>query len=69
MNINNFGGSDVKECACNAEDPGSIPGSGRSSGEGNGYPFQCSCLENSMDIGAWWPTVHGVKKSWTGLSD
>ena len=42
-----------KESACNVGDPGSIPGSGRSSGEGNAYPFQYSCLENSMDRGAW----------------
>ena len=47
------GGSEVKVSACNAGDPGSIPGSGRSSGEGNGNPLQCSCLENSMDRGAW----------------
>ena len=40
-----------------------IPGSGRSPGEGNGYPFQCSCLENSMGRGPWWATVHGVTKS------
>jgi len=46
---------------------GSIPGSGRSPGEGNGNPFQYSYLENPMDRGAWWATVHGVKKSWTGL--
>ena len=52
-----------KECACNAGDPGSIPGSGRSSGEGNGNPLQYSCLENPMDRGAWWATVHRVAKS------
>jgi len=46
-----------------------IPGSGRSSGEGNGNPLQYSCLENPMDRGAWWATVHGVTKSWTRLSD
>ena len=46
-------GSDGKESACNAGDPGSIPGSGRSPGEGNGNPHQYSCLENSMDKGAW----------------
>ena len=62
MNINNFGGSDVKECACNAEDPGSIPGSGRSSGEGNGDPFQCSCLENPMRKGVLWATVMGLQR-------
>ena len=49
MNINNFGGLDVKECAYNTEDPGSIPGSGRSSGEGNDNPLQYSCLRNPMD--------------------
>ena len=54
---------------CNAEDPGSIPGSGRSPGEENGNSLQYSCLENSMDGGAWWATVHGVTKSWTRLSD
>ena len=49
------------------EDPwvGKIPGLGRSPGEGNGNPLQYSCLENSMDGGAWWATVHGVTKSWT----
>ena len=47
------GGSDSKESACNAGDPGSIPGLGRFPGEGNGYPLQYSCLENSMDRGAW----------------
>ena len=45
-----------------AGDTGVILGSGRSSGEGNGYPFQCSCLENSMDRGSWWAIVHGVAK-------
>ena len=54
------GGSVGKESACNAGDPGSIPGWGRSPGEGNGYPLQYSCLENPMDRGAWWATVHGV---------
>ena len=47
------GGSDGKECACNAGDPGSIPGLGRSPGEGNGNPLQYSYLENSMNRGAW----------------
>ena len=51
-------GSDGKESACNAGDPGSIPGSGRSPGVGNGYPLQYSCLENSKDRGAWWTTVN-----------
>ena len=54
------GGSDGKESACNAGDPGSIPGSGRSTGEGNDNPFQYSCLENPMDREAWLATVHGV---------
>ena len=57
------GGSDSKESACNVGDTGLIPGSGRSSGEGNGNPLQYSCLENPMDQGAWWATVHGVAKS------
>ena len=59
------GGSDGKESACNAGDPGSIPGSGRSPGEVNGNPLQYSCLENSMDRGVWWSIVPGVAKSWT----
>ena len=50
-------------------DLGSIPKSGRSPGEVNGYLLQYSCLENPMEGGAWWATVHGVVKSWTGLSD
>ena len=58
-------GSDGKESACCAGDPGSIPGSGRSPGEGNGNPLQYPYLENSMDRGAWWATVHGVLKSST----
>ena len=53
-------GSDGKESAYNAGDPSLIPGSGRSPGEGNGNPLQYSCLENSMDRGAWWATVHEV---------
>ena len=57
------GGSDSKESACNAGDPGSIPGLRRSAGEWNGYPLQYSCLENYMDRGAWLATVHGVPKS------
>ena len=56
------GGSDGKESACNEGDLGSIPGSGRSPGEGNGYPLQYSYLENSMNIGAWWAIVHGGRK-------
>ena len=63
------GGSEVKASACNAGDLGSIPGSGRSPGEGNGNPLQYSCLENPMGGGAWWATVHGVAKSRTRLSD
>ena len=54
------GGSDSKELICNVGDLGSIPGMGRSSGEGNGNPLQYFCLENPMDRGAWWATVHGV---------
>ena len=63
------GGSDGKESACNAGDPGSISGLGRSPGEGNGNPLQYYCLENSTDRGAWQATVHGVVKSQTRLSD
>ena len=63
------GGSDGKESACNAGDAGLILGSGRSPEEGNPYPLQYSCLENSMGRGAWWATVHGVTKSQTRLSD
>ena len=59
----------VKESACNVGDQGSIPGSGRSPGEGNGTPLQYSCLEKSMGRGAWQATVHGVTKSRTQLSD
>ena len=63
------GGSAVKNLPANAGDVGSIPGSGRSPGEGNDYPLHYSCLENSMDIGAWRATVHGVSKSQTRLYD
>ena len=63
------GGSDGKASACNVGDPGSIPESGRSPGEGNGNPLQYPCLENSMDGGAWRATVHGVAKSQTRLSN
>ena len=59
------GGSDGKESACSAGDLGSIPGLGRSPGEGNGNPVQYSCLVNSMDRGAWWATDHGVAESRT----
>ena len=55
-------GSDGKESSCNAGDPGSILGSGRSPGEGNGYPFQYSCLKNFMRRGNWWAIVHGGHK-------
>ena len=58
-----------KELACNAGDTGLIPVSGKSPGEGNGNPLQYSCLENPMDGGAWWATVHGVAKSRTRLSN
>ena len=61
------GDSDGQESACNAEDLGSIPGSGRSPGEGYCYPLQYSCLENSMRRGGWWATVHGTAKSWIQL--
>ena len=57
------------ESACNTGDLGSIPGSGRSPGEGNGYPLPYSCLENSMDRAAWQATVHGLPESWIQLSD
>ena len=58
-----------KVSACNAGDPGSIPGSRRSPGEGNGNPLQYSCLGNSTDRGDWWATIHGVAESWTQLSN
>ena len=68
--VDNFpSGSDGKAPAYNVGDPGSIPGSGRSPGEGNGNPLQYSCLENHMDGGAWLATVHGVAKSRTRLSN
>ena len=56
-------GSDGTESACNAGDTGLIPESGRTPGEGNAYPLQYSCLENSMERGDWRATVHGVSKS------
>ena len=62
------GGSDGEESACHVRGPGSIPGLGRSPGEGNGNPLQYSCLENPMDRGAWQAIVHGVTKSWARLS-
>ena len=58
-----------KESACSAGDPGSIPGLGRSPGEGNGNPLQYPCLENLMDRGTWWIAVHGVAKSRARLSN
>ena len=63
------GGSDSKGTACNVVDPGSIPELGRSPGVGHGNPLQYSCLENSLDRGAWWATVQGVTKSQTRLSN
>ena len=56
------GGAEVKASPCNVGDLGSIPGSGRTSGEGNGNPLQYSCLENLMDRGAWQATVHGIAR-------
>ena len=56
------GGTEVKASACNVGDLGSIPGSGRSPGEGHGNPLQYSCLENPMNRGVWWATVHGSQK-------
>ncbi|CAI9174558.1 unnamed protein product [Rangifer tarandus platyrhynchus] len=64
-----IGGSGGKESACNAGDPGSISGLGRSPGEGHSNPLQFSCLEYSMDRGAWQATIHGVTMSQTRLSD
>ena len=61
--------SDGKESAGNARDLSSIPGLGRSPGEGNGNPLQYSCLENSMDRGFWWATVYGITRSQTRLSN
>ena len=63
------GGSEVKVSAWNVGDLGSIPGLGRSPGEGNDNPLQYSCLENPMEGGAWSASVHGVSKSRTRLSD
>ena len=62
-----LGGPVVKHLPASTGDRGSIPGSGRSPGEGNGDPLQCSCLGNPKDRGAWWATVHGVAKSRTRL--
>ena len=69
VNMGFPGGSDGKESACKARDLDSIPGLGRFPGEGNGYPLQYSCLENPMDRGAWWATVHGITQSRIRLSD
>ena len=63
------GGSDGKDPICNAGDLGLIPGLGICPGEGNGNPFQYSCLRNPMDRGAEWATVQQVAKSWTQLRD
>ena len=68
MCVSQFPGcSDSKESACNAGDPS--PWIRKIPGEGNGYPLQYSCLENSMDRGAWWAAVHRITKSQTRLSD
>ena len=64
-----LGGSDSKESACNVRDLGSIPGSKRSPGGGNGNPLQYSCLDNPINKGAWRATVYGVAKSQTRLSN
>ena len=64
-----LGGSNGKKSACNAGHPDSIPGLGRSPGEGHGSLLQHSCLENSMDRGGWWAIVHGVAQNWTWQSD
>ena len=61
--------SKVKNLLASAGEAGSIPGLGRSPGEGNGNPLQYTCLGSSMDRGAWWATVHGLPKSWTHLSN
>ena len=68
VDLANFpGGSEVKASTCNVGDLGSISGSGRFPGEGNGTPLQCSCLENPRDGEAWWAAVYGVTQSWTRL--
>ena len=63
------GTSGSKESACSVGNPGSVPGLGRSPGEGHGNPLQYSCLESSIDLGAWWAAVHGVTKSRIWLRD
>ena len=65
---NHISPSDSEESACNAGNSGSIPGLGRSPGEGNGNPLQYSCLGSPMDRGAWWATVHGVAENQTQLN-
>ena len=62
------GGSISRESTCDAGDPDSIPGRGRSPGEGNGYSLQYPCLGNPMDPGAWWAPVHRVAKTWMRLN-
>ena len=62
VSLQNHDGSDDNAYSCNAGDVGSVPGLERSPGGGNGYPLQYSCLENSMDRGAWWATVLGITK-------
>ena len=69
VNIGGTGGKNMPAKSGDIRDTGSIPGSGRSSGEGNGSPLQYSCLENSMDRRAWWCTVHGVAKNQTRHRD
>ena len=69
MSLGFSDGSGSKESACNARDPGSIPGLGRSPAERNSNPLQNTCLENSKGRGAWWAAVHGVVKSQTWLSE
>ena len=59
----------MKESTCNTGDPGSVPGSGRSPGEKNGYPLQYSCLENPMDRGAWWAMVHAWGRKESGTAE
>ena len=69
MDMHFPGGSVVKNLTANAGDKGSIPGLTRFSGEGNGNPFKYSCLGNPTDREAWQATVHGLAKSWAGLSN
>ena len=69
LSLSHWTTSGSKESARDARDPGLIPGSGRSPGEGNGYPLLYSCLQNFMGRGAWQATVHGAVKSQTRLSD